>query len=205
LVSKDQTAATPRSRRRGEALEDAILDAAWAELSELGYDHVRMEGVAQRAGTSKAVLYRRWPGRASMMLAAFRRVVRPVAEVVPDTGSLRGDLIGTLQILRHHLQVLNEASPGAVYGFVRDIEALAPERELLAPTVVPQIVERARERGDLGPGEIPPRALRLPLDLNRHEVLITGASPSDAGIEEIVDLIVLPVFRSLAGPGPAAG
>jgi AcrR family transcriptional regulator len=195
----------PRSRRRGSALEEAILDAAWSELSEVGYDRVTMEGVAQRAGTSKAVLYRRWPGRAPLLLAAFRRVVTPVAETVPDTGSLRGDLVATLQILRDHLQVLNEVSPGSVFGFVRDIEALSGERELLTPAIVPQIVGRARERGELGPGEIPPRVLRLPLDLNRHEVLLTGASPSDAGIAEIVDLIVVPVFRSLAGPASAAG
>lgn len=169
----------------------------------MGYDRVTMEGVAQRAGTSKAVLYRRWPGRARLLLAAFRRVVRPIAELVPDTGSLRGDLVATLLILRNHLQVLNEASPGAVYSFVRDIEALAPERELLGPAVVLRIVERARERGELGPGDIPPRALQLPLDLNRHEVLVTGASPTEAGIAEMIDLIVLPVFHFLAGPPSA--
>lgn len=188
----------PNTRRRGAALEQAILEAAWAELCLAGYDRVTMEGVAQRARTSKAVLYRRWPGRPALLLAAFRHRVTPIADAVPDTGSLRGDLVASLHILRDHLQVLNEASPGAVYAFIRDVEALASERELLAPTVLTQILQRARERGELGSGEIPPRALRLPFDLNRHEVLVTGTSPTDQGIEEIVDQIVLPVFRSLA-------
>lgn len=199
MVSKTSRE-VPGTRRRGEALEGAILDAAWAELSETGYDRVTMEGVAQRARTSKAVLYRRWPGRPALLLAAFRRQVTPIADAVPDTGTLRGDLVATLRILRAHLQLLNEASPGAVYAFIRDLDALTSERELLAPSVIRQILRRARARGELGAGEIPPRALRLPLDLNRHEVLVTGASPTDQGIGEIVDQIVLPVFRALAPP-----
>lgn len=197
MVSKSSETASG-TRRRGEALEKAILEAAWEELRASGYDHVTMDAVAERARTSKAVLYRRWPGRPGLLLAAFRRRVTPIGDAVPDTGSLRGDLVATLAILRDHLQVLNDASPGAVYAFIRDVEALAPERELLAPSVIAQIVERARRRGELGPGDIPPRALRLPFDLNRHEVLVTGASPTDEGIEEIVDLIVLPVLHALS-------
>ena len=46
-------------RRRGIALEEALLDAAWAELTERGYDGFTIDAVAARAGTSRAVLYRR--------------------------------------------------------------------------------------------------------------------------------------------------
>lgn len=187
-------------RRRGEVLEAAILDAAWAELSAVGYDRVTMERVANRAGTSKAVLYRRWPNRATLLLAAFRRVVTPIADLVPDTGSMRGDLIATLRILRDHLEVLEEASPGAVYSFIRDIGALTSERELLTPSVVPHILARARGRGEIGPEEVPARVARLPLDLNRHEVMVTGKPPTDEGIEEIVDLIALPALLAAAPP-----
>lgn len=201
MVSKAETSDTPpRTRRRGEALAAAILDAAWAELAATGYDGVTMEGVARRAGTSKAVLYRRWPNRATLLLAAFRRVVVPVADKVPDTGSLRGDLIATLEILRGHLEVLDEASPGAVHSFMRDIQTLLPEVESLTPAVMRHLLERARKRGEIGPDEVPERVLRLPLDLNRHEVLITGKAPTDQGIEEIVDLIALPALRAATHP-----
>ena len=54
------------SRRRGTKLEDALLDAAWEELQEVGYTRLTMEAVAARAGTSKPVLYRRWPNRARL-------------------------------------------------------------------------------------------------------------------------------------------
>ena len=48
-------------RKRGAALEDAILEAAYAELSEVGYSAFSVEGVAARARTGKASIYRRWP------------------------------------------------------------------------------------------------------------------------------------------------
>jgi len=49
------------TRRRGAELEAALLDAAWDELQAVGYAGLTMEAVADRAGTSRAVLYRRWP------------------------------------------------------------------------------------------------------------------------------------------------
>jgi AcrR family transcriptional regulator len=53
-------------RRRGTALEDAILDAAWTELIEHGYANLTLESVAKRSGTSRPVLARRWPNRTSI-------------------------------------------------------------------------------------------------------------------------------------------
>ncbi len=66
---------------------DAVaLRAAWEEVSEVGYAQLTMEGVAARAGTSKPVLYRRWPNRAALVLAAMRRQVVPISSDIPDTG-----------------------------------------------------------------------------------------------------------------------
>src|SRR5580704_17603611 len=64
------------TRRRGEALETALLDAAWEELQAVGYAGLTTEAVADRAGTSRAVIYRRWPKRAELVIAALR-VHRP--------------------------------------------------------------------------------------------------------------------------------
>ena len=84
-------------RRRGAALEEALLDAAWTELTERGYDDMTIEAVAVRAGTSRAVLYRRWPNKQELVLAALEHEVRKDVVVAPDTGSLRGDVIELLQ------------------------------------------------------------------------------------------------------------
>src|ERR1700684_675894 len=82
-----------RTRRRGAALEAALLDAAGAELQDTGYQAMTMEAVADRAGTSRAVLYRRWPKRAELAVAALRRHQPLLSGPIPDTGSLRGDVV----------------------------------------------------------------------------------------------------------------
>src|SRR5580658_8726409 len=62
-----------KTRRRGAALEHALLDAAWAELQDVGYAALTIEAVADRAGTSRAVLYRRWRNRPELVIAAMCR------------------------------------------------------------------------------------------------------------------------------------
>src|ERR1700678_4695128 len=85
-----------RQRRRGEELEAALLEAAWAELVEAGFARLTMESVAARAKTGVAVLYRRWPHKDDLVLAAIRHygTTRPVE--IPDTGSLRGDMFALI-------------------------------------------------------------------------------------------------------------
>ncbi|MFZ2625286.1 MAG: helix-turn-helix domain-containing protein, partial [Propionibacterium sp.] len=62
-------------RRRGPALEAALLDAAWQVLLEVGYDELTFEAVAAVAGTSRAVLYRRWPAKPELVRAAAVRAL----------------------------------------------------------------------------------------------------------------------------------
>ena len=83
-------------RRRGEELEGALLAAAWDELTIVGYGRFTIEGVAARAKTSRPVLYRRWPNRRDLALAAITARFDLPVEPPPDTGSLRGDLLALL-------------------------------------------------------------------------------------------------------------
>src|ERR1700691_4775534 len=85
------------TRRRGATLEHALLDAAWDELQASGYAKLTMERVAERAGTSRAVIYRRWRNRTELVIAAMRHSQPALSGAIPDTGTLRGD---TLAVLR---------------------------------------------------------------------------------------------------------
>src|ERR1700722_11909093 len=89
-----QPAAEPKrpvaTRRRGATLERALLDAAWEELQESGYARLTMERGADRAGTSRAVIYRRWRNRAELVIAALRHHQPVLTGSILDTGSLRG-------------------------------------------------------------------------------------------------------------------
>lgn len=181
------------SRRRGAVLEDALLRAAWQELSEVGYARLTMEGAAARAGTSKAVLYRRWPNRAELVLAAVRNRMSPIASEIPDTGTLRGDVLSVLRQLRHRYR---EIGPDIIHGLMTELHELPATVLQVVPEVMMTILRRAAERGEVQLGKVTTRIVALPGDLLRHELLITHAPVSDAVLAEIVDDVFLPLVTA---------
>jgi AcrR family transcriptional regulator len=191
-----------KSRRRGAELEQAILDAAWAELTDVGYNGLTIEAVAARAATSKPVIYRRWASRAELVLAAWARQV-PLIQAAPDTGALRSDLIALfVRIARRVDTMMSEMIAGVMGEAFRHPEVIAVLQERLktAPiyeSVLP-IVRRAISRGELPPLELPPRAARVPVDLIRNEAMVFGAPISEETIAELVDEVYLPLLRGLA-------
>jgi AcrR family transcriptional regulator len=185
------------TRRRGTKLEAAILEAAWDELTEVGYPALTMEGVAARAKTSRAVLYRRWPNRPELIVAALghHAAVTPIG--LPDTGTLRGDL---LALLRHMSARVGEVA--GVFSFlIADYfqqEGLSPaalrERAVAgAPSEMELMLERAAERGEIDPARLSPRIRTLPEDIVRHDLIMNQQPVPDSTLVEIVDKIFLPL------------
>jgi AcrR family transcriptional regulator len=188
--------AQARTRRRGSALEDALLDAAWDELREAGYAGLTMEGVAQRAGTSRPVLARRWPTRPQLVIAALRRHRPMLSGEIPDTGTLRGDV---LALLRRISARLAEVGPETFYGLLGDYfadPALVPDLQAqvlqTGNEVMATILKRAAGRGEAR-DDIPPRVATLPIDLLRHEVFRDLSPADESAIIEIVDQVFLPL------------
>lgn len=185
-------------RRRGRALEEVLLDAAWAELAERGYDDFTMDAVAARAGTSRAVLYRRWPGKQDLVLAALQRQAGKDVVVTPDTGSLRGDVIGLLRQankVRFGLATQLFTQLGAFY---RQTGASLAELSAFVQggreAFLDEAIQRAVDRGEIDPARVTERIAQLPVDLFRHEILMKLRPLSDDAIEEIVDTIFLPLL-----------
>jgi AcrR family transcriptional regulator len=105
-VSADVTAGPPRTgqdavrrpgRPRSERAEQAILSAALDAIGECGVDGVRCEDVAARAGVGKATLYRRWPGKEDLLIAAFASLTSPLPEAHGE--SARADLTAMLDVM----------------------------------------------------------------------------------------------------------
>ena len=69
-AAREDTARRP-GRPRSERAEQAILDATLEAFAERGVEGVRLEDVAARAGVGKATLYRRWPGKEELLIAAL--------------------------------------------------------------------------------------------------------------------------------------
>src|SRR5271170_5206146 len=113
LVGVTEQAQRTRQRRRGEELEAALLEAAWAELVEVGFPKLTMESVAARAKTGVAVLYRRWSDKDDLVVAAIRHYGETHPVEIPDTGTLRGDMLELLRRInneRYYLTVVVSAA-----------------------------------------------------------------------------------------------
>ena len=198
-----------RARRHGAELEDAILRAAAEELTESGYAGLTMDRVARRAGTNKNTIYRRWPSRAALGIAAYRQLAVATAPS-PDTGDLRGD---ALELLRRTNR--NWSSPTG--GILRALLAGARDD----PQLLAQIQEHSTDAGSaawlailaraVARGEAPADALHLRVAtvavvLLRNEFIVHGypAVPDDV-LVEIVDEVYLPLIRGRGGVTSGAG
>jgi AcrR family transcriptional regulator len=82
-------------RKRDQSLDSALLDATLDVLAEVGAAGLTMDAVAARAGSGKAALYRRWSSKSELIIAAVARMKRNQVDLanLPDTGTLRGDLL----------------------------------------------------------------------------------------------------------------
>lgn len=184
------------TRRRGAKLEHALLDAAWEELRESGYARLTMERVAERAGTSRAVIYRRWHNRAELVIAAMRYRQPVRSGSIPDTGTLRGDV---LAVLRRVCTRTAELGPDTMIGMLSDLlsddqafEQILEQLTRGGGEVMSSVLDRAIARGEARQ-DVAPRVARLPTDLLRHELILTHQPPSTRALEEIVDQIFLPL------------
>jgi AcrR family transcriptional regulator len=194
--------AGPPTRRRGPGLEAAILEAAWEELTEVGYAALTMEGVAARAKTSRAVLYRRWPSRPELVVAALRHHTDFTSPAAFDTGTLRGDM---LALLRHMSTRVGEVAGVLSFLLSASFEetgispAMLRERAIAGePSALNEMLRRAAARGEIGPGEVSHRIAAVPVDLVRHELIMNQAPVPDADLIEIVDDIFLPLVHRAA-------
>lgn len=185
-------------RRRGEALNAAILRAALDELTELGYAGLTIERVAERARTGKASIYRRWPTKMELALDAVYHGL-PNTMGTEDHGSLRED---ALALLRWTAGVMAGPSGEAMRGLLSD--ALGdPQRtiELRRRTqgrgaqAMRRVALRAVERGEVHPDAVTDRRIEAGQAMLRQYFLFNGSVPDEV-IVSIVDEVVVPLFTS---------
>ena len=170
-----------RGRPRSEKARRAILEAAAQLLLAQGLEAVSMDAVAERAGVSKATIYRWWPSKETLALDALYDEWDTTRPSPRDTGSLRADL---LALLRPWIRRLR-ARP---YG--RVIAALIAEAQ-----TDPEFAEEYRARF-VEPRRGPARALF-------RRAIERGEIPADTKIEVALDLLYGPLYhRLLHGHAP---
>jgi AcrR family transcriptional regulator len=182
-----------RTRRRGKQLEDALYDAALAELAVVGYGGLTMEGIAARAHTGKAALYRRWSSKHDLVQAALLYALPPLPEPRSDR-SARENLLAAFSA---HCDVVagKTAFPG-----LRILNQLLHEPELRAifadAVVVPRlqiiesILKAGAANGEIDAATLTPYTARVGTALINQQVLLTDAPPDKRQLAQIVDTVV---------------
>jgi Tetracyclin repressor-like, C-terminal domain/Bacterial regulatory proteins, tetR family len=188
-----------RPRVEGDR-ERQILEATLEVLADAGYDRLTMDAVASAAKASKATLYRRWTSKAALVIDAICAQKGPTT--VPDTGTLRGDLIE----MSCGIGGFTDPKPLSVLGSIATAMSLDPEfaetwrRDFLGPKSLASraVYERAQARGEI----------RADLDLDLiapalagmllHRIFLLGEQPTPGLVARLIDQIILPACH-LAG------
>ncbi len=185
-------AASPVARRRGRPRaadrDTAILDATQQLLDELGYDRLRIQDVADRAHAGLATIYRRWPTKQALVIAAM---LHTAPAIVPETDDPRADL---RTLLRH--AVANIWGPRSQF-LVGILASLRTDPELADAFRASGLKEsRARLRGPIARivGDHDP-ALDLRVDLAPAILsfrVLVGDDPADLDdtVRQLVTLIL---------------
>jgi len=200
-MSSDVTAEAPqRGRPRSERARKAILEAASELLLARGLSEVSMDAVAERAGVSKATIYRWWPTKETLALDALYTEWAAARPHPRDTGSLRGDLLSMLRPWarlagsrpygRVVAALLTEAQTDPVFAAEYRQRFVEPRREQAR-----EIFRRAIERGEIPADTKVEVALDLLYGPLYHRLLQGHAPLSDRFVLEVIDMVLDGVRR----------
>lgn len=180
---------TPWSPREAE-----LLAVTLRLLQDHGYDRLTVDAVAATARASKATVYRRWPSKAELVLAAFIEGIRQVA-VAPDTGTLRGDLLrlGELvcQQARQHAgtirAVLVEAARSPALNEALQHQFLDQRKALIG-----HILAQAVDRGEINAAAVDDELWDLLPGYLIFRSIIQNRPPTDHTVHILVDNVIIP-------------
>jgi AcrR family transcriptional regulator len=181
--------------RGGPAREAELFRAVLDVLREKGYDRLTVDAVVARARASKQTVYRRWPSKAQLVVAAFVDTVSAAPEP-PDTGNLRDDLLILLDELLTELAELGDIITGLL-GERRhnpDLAAVLHETYIAARRrIAIAVFERARARGELADGADPDLLWQLAPATIFFRAILAGETVDREFTRRVVDDVVLPL------------
>jgi AcrR family transcriptional regulator len=181
--------ASPWSPREAE-----LLAVTLQLLQQNGYDRLTLDAVAATAQASKATVYRRWPTKAELVLAAFIEGIRHAA-VPPDTGTLRGDLLALGEIILEQTHqhagtlraVLVEVSNNPKLNEVMQHEFIDQRKALLR-----YVLQQAVNRGEIDAAAISDELWDVLPGYLIFRSIIQNRPPSKDTVQALVDEVLMP-------------
>jgi len=196
--------ATPPGRPQSEKLNRSILAAAIEVLAEVGFDALSVAEVARRAGSTPPAIYRRFPGKTELVIAALREELSFIEFDVPDLGNLRAELLVWTRSVAQALTSERLRIMAALFLASRQeptpAESLSADLHSIAVPAWRAILGRARDRGEIEHlphayemiGQVAPAfVVNATLMLQPHD---------EAVLQQLVDSILIPALR--ASPEP---
>lgn len=190
-----------QQRRRGDELKEAIYSSAIELLENKGYKAITFQNIANKAKTSRSVLYRSWSSPFILLYEAVRwKTLQDGNESIRDdnydTGSLRGDLIALCQHwVKNSLAFSSEFLKGFLSELIDnpDVAHLAEKITASNLQVIGKIIERATLRGEIE-SEVSDMVKRLPFEILRYHLVFMNDKIDERFIEQLVDDIMLPAM-----------
>jgi len=174
--------------------ETELLAVTLQLLQEHGYDRLTVDAVAATARASKATVYRRWPSKAELVLAAFIEGVRQVA-VPPETGTLRGDLLHLGRAICQQAQqqagtiraVLVEASRHPALNDALQHQFLDERKALIQ-----EILQQAADRGEIDESVISDELWDLLPGYLIFRSIMPSRPATEHTVQALVDDVIIP-------------
>lgn len=177
--------------------EVELLEVTLQLLQENGYDRLTVDAVAATARASKATVYRRWPSKAELVLAAFTEGIRQVA-VPPETGTLRGDLMRLGELVCQQIgqqagtvrAVLVEVSRNPALNEVMQQQFVEQRKSLML-----HILGQAADRGEIDAAAIDEDLWDVLPGYLIFRTLVSGRAPTAGTVANLVDNVILPGLK----------
>lgn len=198
----DAPESTVKTRRRGAALEGALLEAAWAELLRGGYSAFTIEGVALQARTSRPVIARRWPSRGDLALAAVRHHIASNPLTIPDESDIRTELIAYIvELYERDFPIVLMMWTQMDEYYREENSSPARFRETLLAgqaSAVGFLLERAAKRGEVDASKLTDMVISIPGAFLPYITATRASHDIGAAVAEMIDSILLPLVVAKA-------
>jgi AcrR family transcriptional regulator len=191
-MAKDVTRA--RGRPRSAAVDQAILSATSTLVDRVGYHALTVEGVAALAGVAKTTIYRRYPSKPLLVLASLSEAAEAQPQPLPDTGTLREDLIAMARLVREEVAPGSPSAVGAALigeasrdpAVAERLRAFADQRFAQVQPLYARAVRRREVHAQVD--------WRVVAELLGgwifHASVISRRTPDDTTIAHVVDLVL---------------
>jgi len=186
-----------RTRRGAAEVEQAIADAVVVELAEVGFGRLTFDSVAERAGTGKSPLYRRWADTTALVIDTLETLGMDPAGYV-RTGVLRKDLIGFTCYMIKTQQGVKGAAFRSLLGEAHRYPELLDrfKSQVLAPLfdALTELLRDAAKRGEVSSKRLTPVVLEVLHALILERLLLETHDLTTEDITEMIDQVLLPLI-----------